>query len=100
MRDIRRWRHCLTTSAPLLVIAGVGSGKTNTLAPAAHFVVTGIDPHGIQLIAFSRRAAGETRRRVERIAASIKAILAAFASAFFFGGFQGLLMGSERLSLT
>src|SRR6202163_1601422 len=54
--------------APLLVIAGAGSGKTNTLAHrVAHLIVNGADPHRILLMTFSRRAAAEMSRRVERI---------------------------------
>src|SRR4051812_36248853 len=56
-------------SMPLLVIAGAGSGKTNTLAHrVAHLVVNGADPRRILLMTFSRRAAAEMTRRVERIA--------------------------------
>src|SRR5690348_5672263 len=54
---------------PLLVIAGAGSGKTNTLAHrVAHLVVNGADPRRILLMTFSRRAAAEMTQRVERIA--------------------------------
>jgi DNA helicase-2/ATP-dependent DNA helicase PcrA len=54
---------------PLLVIAGAGSGKTNTLAHrVAHLLVQGADPHRILLLTFSRRAANEMMRRVNRIA--------------------------------
>jgi DNA helicase-2/ATP-dependent DNA helicase PcrA len=60
------------TSAPLLVIAGAGSGKTNTLAHrVAHLIVKGVDPRRILLMTFSRRAASEMRSRVERIAARV-----------------------------
>ncbi|MBI1170011.1 AAA family ATPase [bacterium] len=53
---------------PLLVIAGAGSGKTNTLAHrVAHLLVGGADPRRILLMTFSRRAATELTRRVERI---------------------------------
>src|ERR1700730_13873709 len=56
------------SAAPLLVIAGAGSGKTNTLAHrVAHLIVNGADPHRILLMTFSRRAAAEMTRRVERI---------------------------------
>src|ERR1700686_3741571 len=56
-------------STPLLVIAGAGSGKTNTLAHrGAHLIVNGADPRRILLMTFSRRAAAEMTRRVERIA--------------------------------
>src|SRR5262249_48503734 len=51
-----------------LVIAGAGSGKTNTLAHrVAHLVLCGADPHRILLITFSRRAAIEMERRTGRI---------------------------------
>ncbi|MEA3536172.1 ATP-dependent helicase [Rhizobium sp. CC-YZS058] len=53
---------------PLLIIAGAGSGKTNTLAHrVAHLIVHGADPRRILLMTFSRRAAAELARRVERI---------------------------------
>ena len=56
---------------PLLVIAGAGSGKTNTLAHrVAHLIVNGADPRRILLMTFSRRAAAEMTRRVERICAA------------------------------
>ncbi len=55
---------------PLLVIAGAGSGKTNTLAHrVAHLVAQGADPARILLLTFSRRAADEMARRVRRILA-------------------------------
>ncbi|WOJ88956.1 ATP-dependent helicase [Methylocapsa polymorpha] len=54
---------------PLLVIAGAGSGKTNALAHrVAHLIVNGVDPRRVLLLTFSRRAASEMTRRVERIA--------------------------------
>src|SRR3974390_2582285 len=57
---------------PLLIIAGAGSGKTNTLAHrVAHLIMNGLDPRRIMLLTFSRRAATEMRRRVERIVANV-----------------------------
>ena len=57
---------------PLLVIAGAGSGKTNTLAHrVAHLIVQGADPRRILLMTFSRRAASEMTKRVERIARKV-----------------------------
>ena len=57
-----------STAEPLLIIAGAGSGKTNTLAHrVAHLIVNGADPRRILLMTFSRRAASEMTRRVERI---------------------------------
>ena len=59
-----------TSAPPLLVIAGAGSGKTKTLAHrVAHLVVSGVDPHRILLLTFTRRAAEEMIRRVKRITA-------------------------------
>ncbi len=55
-------------SGPLLVIAGAGTGKTNTLAHrVAHLVLEGVDPTRILLLTFTRRAAVEMTRRAERI---------------------------------
>jgi DNA helicase-2/ATP-dependent DNA helicase PcrA len=59
-------------ASPLLIIAGAGTGKTNTLAHrVAHLIVLGADPRRIMLLTFSRRAAVEMIRRVERIAAHV-----------------------------
>lgn len=50
---------------PLLVIAGAGSGKTNTLAHrVATLIRHGADPQRMMLLTFSRRAAQEMERRV------------------------------------
>jgi DNA helicase-2/ATP-dependent DNA helicase PcrA len=49
---------------PLLVIAGAGSGKTNTLAHrVARLIQSGADPQRILLLTFSRRAASEMTHR-------------------------------------
>ncbi|MDT3706402.1 MAG: ATP-dependent helicase [Thiobacillus sp.] len=62
------------TAGPLLVIAGAGSGKTNVLAHrVAHLVAHGADPGAILLLTFSRRAAEEMARRVERIVRQVAA---------------------------
>jgi UvrD/REP helicase N-terminal domain len=51
---------------------GTGSGKTNTLAHrVAHLIVHGADPRWILLMTFSRRAASEMAKRVERIARKV-----------------------------
>ncbi len=55
---------------PLLIIAGAGSGKTNTLAHRVAFLIaSGADPRRILLMTFSRRAASEMTGRVRRICA-------------------------------
>jgi len=69
----RAVEHCVgadgTVGAPLLVIAGAGSGKTNTLAHrVAHLIISGADPRRMLLMTFSRRAASEMTQRIERIA--------------------------------
>src|SRR5690242_1804311 len=57
-------------SPPLLIIAGAGTGKTNTLAHRfAHLILKGADPHRILLLTFTRRAAAEMTRRAQRILA-------------------------------
>ena len=57
-------------AAPLLILAGAGTGKTNTLAHrVAHLVLAGGAPGRILLLTFSRRAAEEMTRRARRIVA-------------------------------
>jgi len=69
-RAVEHGSDVLDQAPPLLIIAGAGSGKTNTLAHrVAHLVVCGVDPRRIMLLTFSRRAAVEMQRRVERITA-------------------------------
>jgi len=54
-------------AGPVLVIAGAGS---NTVAHrVAHLIINGADPRRILLMTFSRRAASDMTRRVERICA-------------------------------
>ena len=58
----------VTVGAPLLIIAGAGSGKTNTVAHrVAHLILNGADPSRILLMTFTRRAASELKSRVKRI---------------------------------
>jgi DNA helicase II / ATP-dependent DNA helicase PcrA len=69
-------------SGPLLVIAGAGTGKTNTLAHrVAHLVLNGVAPDRILLLTFSRRAAEEMVRRAHRIVAHALALKRGGASA-------------------
>lgn len=57
---------------PLLVIAGAGSGKTNTLAHrVAHLIADGVDPQRLLLLTFSRRAAQEMERRAGQVLARV-----------------------------
>jgi DNA helicase-2/ATP-dependent DNA helicase PcrA len=76
-------------AGPLLIIAGAGSGKTNTLAHrVANLIVNGVDPRRILLLTFSRRAATEMIRRVERI------------TAYALGGSAGVMTGALTWSGT
>ncbi|HEY1996119.1 MAG TPA: ATP-dependent helicase [Paraburkholderia sp.] len=76
----------------LLVIAGAGSGKTNTLAHrVANLVVKGADPRRILLLTFSRRAAQEMTRRVTRIATHALGSRASVAQGLTWSGtFHGI----------
>jgi DNA helicase II / ATP-dependent DNA helicase PcrA len=72
---------------PLLVIAGAGSGKTAMLAHrVAALILAGADPKRIMLATFSRRAAAELGRRVERLLARRLAPEAAAAAAPAYSG--------------
>lgn len=70
--DIGRPPDALT---PLLVIAGAGSGKTNTLAHrVARLILDGADPQRILLLTFSRRAASEMTRRAGSVLQRVLAV--------------------------
>lgn len=48
-----------------LVLAGAGTGKTKTIiSRAAYLISQGINPHKIQILSFTRKAAGEIVERV------------------------------------
>jgi DNA helicase-2/ATP-dependent DNA helicase PcrA len=67
-------RYGVSDIAPLLVIAGAGTGKTNTLAHrVAHLILTGTLPERILLLTFTRRAAAEMTSRAQRILAAARA---------------------------
>ena len=71
----------------MLVIAGAGAGKTNMLAHrVAHLIMSGADPKRIMLATFSRRAAAELNRRVQRLLARKMAHEAAAAAAPAYAG--------------
>jgi DNA helicase-2/ATP-dependent DNA helicase PcrA len=97
----------LAPAQPLLVIAGAGSGKTNTLAHrVAHLIASGVDPRRILLMTFSRRAATEMSRRVERICrqtlganAAIMSDALAWAGTFHAIGARLLREHAEQIGL-
>jgi len=67
-RAVEHGGRPLGDAGPLLIIAGAGSGKTATLAHrVAYLIEHGADPRRIMLLTFSRRAAAEMTRRVDRI---------------------------------
>ena len=56
------------SAGPLLIVAGAGTGKTDTLAHrVAHLVINGCDPARIMMLTFTRRAAQEMIRRTQAI---------------------------------
>src|SRR5580698_8115242 len=56
------------SAGPLLILAGAGTGKTNTLAHrTAHLVLNGVDPARILMLSFTRRAAQEMIKRAQKI---------------------------------
>jgi DNA helicase-2/ATP-dependent DNA helicase PcrA len=68
LNDRQREAAC-AGPAPLLILAGAGTGKTNTLAHrVAHLLLNGTPPERILLLTFTRRAAEEMTRRAQRIA--------------------------------
>ena len=59
-------------AGPMLILAGAGTGKTNTLAHrTAHLVLNGVDPARILMLTFTRRAAQEMIKRTQAIVAEV-----------------------------
>src|SRR5512137_1458208 len=78
-------------AGPLLIIAGAGTGKTNTLAHrVAHLVLEGVDPARVLLLTFTRRAAEEMTRRAERIVAAVHGARGAAARLPWAGTFHSI----------
>ena len=93
---------------PLLIVAGAGTGKTATLAHrVAHLVAQGVEPSAILLLTFSRRAAAEMSRRVERLllerggrGAAAAASLLTWSGTFHAIGARLLRMHADALGLS
>jgi DNA helicase-2/ATP-dependent DNA helicase PcrA len=91
---------------PLLVIAGAGTGKTNTIAHrVARLVKDGADPSRLLLLTFSRRAAAELETRVGRVVAKLllgrsdAPIVLPWAGTFHSAGAKLLRLYAERIGL-
>jgi DNA helicase-2/ATP-dependent DNA helicase PcrA len=68
--DSQQRRAVVSDAAPLAVLAGAGAGKTRVLTRRiAWQAATGaLDPHHTLAVTFTRRAAGELRDRLDRLA--------------------------------
>src|ERR1700738_3919993 len=88
---------------PLLIIAGAGTGKTNTLAHrVAHLIVNGVDPARILLLTFTRRAAAEMASRVQKITGKVlngKRVHLPWSGTFHSVGAQLLRQYADRIGL-
>ena len=85
-------------SAPLLVLAGAGSGKTRVItAKIAHLVARGVDAERIVAITFTNKAAREMRERAEQ--ALRESSVAALLSISTFHSFGLRILREEAAAL-
>ena len=104
-RAVEHGLHAPLLAPPLLIIAGAGTGKTNALAHrVARLIEAGVDPNRIMLATFSRRAAAEMAKRVERLlernhAGGPRPRAPAYAGPFHALGARLLREWAERIGL-
>ena len=91
---------------PLLVIAGAGTGKTNTVAHrVARLIRDGADPNRILILTFSRRAAAELEARAGRVVGKLLRgggdvpVVLPWAGTFHSAGAKLLRLFAERIGL-
>lgn len=59
----------MATDGPMIILAGAGSGKTRVLVHKVLYLITekNINPSNILMVTFSNKAAGEMKKRIEKI---------------------------------
>jgi DNA helicase-4 len=82
----------------LLVTARAGAGKTRALALRATYLIEhrGVDPDGILLLAFNRKAADEIRDRLEKLGDRVPHVLTFHALARSMMGSQGEILTDDE----
>ena len=92
LNDAQREAVTAPADAPVLVLAGAGSGKTRVLVHRIAWLVQveGVSPWGVLAVTFTNKAAGEMRSRIEHL-------LGMPAANLWVGTFHGLAHRLLRL---